>query len=518
MYVRERRNHLENSIKIKETSNGPTNIMIVDDEPGVLAVIQEMLEGEPYRLLPANSIHEALRILRRENVNIVLTDLLLGDGSGSDILEEAKQIHPDCQVIFMTGQPTIRNAISLLKRGACDYLTKPFGLDTLKLTLSKAEEIIRLEQENLHLRKIMPFYRVSEAMGTAMELEQILDLILNTTAKEFEADRASVYFHSDIDGRIDCKASVDSTDGLIRNAIEEHCFFVSMKVINKSEPFLYKEANPDFASDEESIRSSICQPLMAKGKVMGTLVVVRVKNHHPFSQGQLSGLGLMASKAAGAIENWRLYDDLKQSYIAAVQALANAIEARDQCTRGHTERVCLLSEILADELGWGEDLLGDLRMGGLLHDIGKIGVPDSILNKPGPLSSDEFETMKKHPETGARMIQSISFLKQAVPYVLYHHERHDGSGYPHGLKGEDIPHPGRLLAVVDTIDAITSDRPYRKGRSIAEAIEEIRRNSGTQFHPEVVDAIIRVYNSGKLDNLFHNAAPSAQEKQLVAVS
>jgi putative nucleotidyltransferase with HDIG domain len=503
---------LDNSEKIKEKTIGMTSILIVDDEPAVLAVIQEMLEDEPYRLLPANSVQEARRILHRQNVNIILTDLLLGDGSGADILEEARQLHPDCQVIFMTGQPTIRNAINLLKKGACDYLTKPFGLETLKLTLGKAEEIIRLEQENIHLKRMMSFYKVSEAMGTAMELGQLLDLILNTTAKEFEADRASIFFHNEIDGKIECGASVDETDGQIRNAIQEHCFFVSLKVIYNMEPYLYREANPDFASDEDSVRSSICQPLMAKGRVLGTLVVVRVKNHHPFTQGQLSGLGLLAAKAAGAIENWRLYDDLRQSYIAAVQALANAIEARDQYTRGHTERVCRLSEILAEELEWGEELLGDLRMGGLLHDIGKIGVPDSILNKPGPLSDEEFEIMKKHPETGARILQSISFLKQAIPYILYHHERHDGSGYPHGLRGEDIPHAGRLLAVVDTIDAITSDRPYRKGRTLAEAIDEIQENSGTQFHPEVVAAIVRAFKTGKLGGLFQSTvAPEVRE-------
>ena len=244
--------------------------------------------------------------------------------------------------------------------------------------------------------------------------------------------------------------------------------------------------------------------MLAKGKVLGALVVVRIKNAHYFTQGQLTGLGLLASKAAGAIENSTLYDDLKESYIATVQVLANAIEARDEYTRGHTERVFHLSEILAKELRWGEKQLGDLKMGGLLHDIGKIGVPDSILNKPGPLSPEEFEIMKKHPETGAHMVESIPFLKQAIPYILYHHERHDGTGYPRGLKGDDIPFPGRLLAVVDTLDAITSDRPYRGGRSLSEAIEEIKQNSSSQFHPEVVNACVRAYESGKLDHLFEN--------------
>lgn len=488
--------------KIKEIAEEITCVLIVDDEPEVLSVIQEMLEDEEYRLLQAASVKEAKSILQKENVNIVLTDLLLGDGSGTEVLEEAKKYHPDSLTIFMTGRPTIQNAIKLIKQGACDYLAKPFGYDTLKMTLDKAREIIKLERENIRLKELMSLYKVSEAMGTEIELDQLLKLILDTTIKEFEADKASIYFWHEQEGRIELKASVDNMEGAIKNAACEHCFFVAMKVINGKTPSLYNEPEPDFAADEENIRSSICQPLMAKGKVRGALVVVRIRNSHFFTQGQLSALELLASKAAGAIETSALYDDLKESYIATVQALANAIEARDEYTRGHTERVFRLSEILARELGWGEEKLGDLRMGGLLHDIGKIGVPDSILNKPGSLTPEEIEIMKKHPETGARMIESIPFLKQALPYILYHHERHDGNGYPRGLKGDEIPYPGRLLAVVDTLDAITSDRPYRGGRLLSEAVSEIKDNSGTQFHPDVVEACIRAYKSGKLDHLF----------------
>ncbi len=502
--------------KINEPMEEPTNVLIVDDEPEILSVIREMLEAEDYRLFPAVSVDEARSILHRENINIVLTDLLLGDGSGADILEETKRIHPDSLTIFMTGRPTIQNAIKLMKQGAYDYLAKPFGLETLKMTLDKAREIIKLGKENIRLKEMMSFYRISEAMGTAIEPNRLLKLILDTAIKEFEADKASIYFFHESEGRIELKASVDNTDDLIKNAACEHCFFVSMKVIDKKEPSLYNERDFGTTPGEESIRSSICQPLMAKGKVLGALVVVRIKNLHYFTHGQLTGLGLLASKAAGAIENSILYDNLKESYIATVRVLANAIEARDQYTRGHTERVYLLSEILAGELGWGKEQLGDLRMGGLLHDIGKIGVPDSILNKPGALTPEEFEIMKKHPETGAYMIESIPFLKEAMPYILYHHERHDGAGYPRGLKGDDIPYPGRLLAVVDTLDAITSDRPYRGGRSLPEAMEEIKQNSGTQFHPEVVEACIRAYRAGKLDHLFEQR--TEPEKDLLPVT
>jgi HD-GYP domain-containing protein (c-di-GMP phosphodiesterase class II) len=138
-------------------------------------------------------------------------------------------------------------------------------------------------------------------------------------------------------------------------------------------------------------------------------------------------------------------------------------------------------------------------MGGILHDVGKIAVPDQILNKPGPLTKDEFAVMKKHPETGKRMLEGIEFLRPALPYVLYHHEQYDGSGYPYGLKGEEIPFEGRLLAVADTFDAIISDRPYRKGASFEKALDELVKFSGRQFDPAVVNAFVSVWENNVLD-------------------
>lgn len=478
------------------------NVLVVDDEPNVLAVIQEMLEDEEYKLISAYSVAEARSILARQNINIVLADIFLGDGSGAEIMEASKKIHPESLTIIMTGRPTIQNAIMMMKKGAYDYLAKPFSLEALKLALRRANEKIRLERENINLKEMMSFYKISEAMGSTIELDALLKLILDSTIKEFEADVASLYFVRKNGDGIELKATVGIKDESIQKLVSDHSYSFCRRTVETKCPLIFNDPDPDYASDDRTIKSSLCQPLMARGKILGALIVVRTRNPHPFSQGQLTGLGLLASKAAAAIESSNLYEDLKETYITTVEALANAIEARDTYTRGHTERVYMLSKILADELDWTEAELGDLRIGGILHDIGKIGVPDSILNKSRRLTDEEFEIMRTHPEKGARMVESIPFLRPALPFIKYHHERHDGMGYPCGLKGDEIPLPGRLLAVVDTIDAVTSDRPYRKGRSLAEAIEEIKNHSGTQFNPEVVEACLRAYSKGKLDSLF----------------
>jgi HD-GYP domain-containing protein (c-di-GMP phosphodiesterase class II) len=194
-----------------------------------------------------------------------------------------------------------------------------------------------------------------------------------------------------------------------------------------------------------------------------------------------------------------LYEEIKESYMQTLTALANAVEARDTYTRGHTERVWYMAQLIAKEMGWEEDKLWEVKMGGILHDIGKIGVPDAILNKPEALTQEEFEVMKQHPACGAKILEGISFLKPAIPYVLYHHERYDGKGYPNRLRGEQIPIQGRLMAVVDTFDAITSDRPYRKSKGFKLAVKEIKDFSGTQFDPKVAKILVEAWEHGRID-------------------
>jgi HD-GYP domain-containing protein (c-di-GMP phosphodiesterase class II) len=185
-------------------------------------------------------------------------------------------------------------------------------------------------------------------------------------------------------------------------------------------------------------------------------------------------------------------DELHATYDSTLHALSAALESRDRETEGHALRVVAYTARLAQQAGLDRQQLQPLLRGALLHDVGKIGVPDSILNKAGPLTDGEWKEMRRHPLIGAQMLQEIPFLADALPVVRHHHERFDGSGYPHGLKGEAIPLGARIFSVVDTFDAITSDRPYRTARSVSEARAEIMRCAGTQFDPSVVEAFLAV--------------------------
>jgi HD-GYP domain-containing protein (c-di-GMP phosphodiesterase class II) len=183
---------------------------------------------------------------------------------------------------------------------------------------------------------------------------------------------------------------------------------------------------------------------------------------------------------------------LERSYEDTLQALGAAIDLRDNETAGHSQRVCQYALEIARAMGWSADALRSLAKGAHLHDIGKLGIPDGILLKPGPLTPDERKLMQRHVQIGFDLVADIAFLADAAEIVLTHHERYDGSGYPRGLKRDEILPSARIFAVADSFDAITSDRPYRRASSFASGIQVIRDCSGTQFDPEVVNAFLNI--------------------------
>ncbi len=258
-------------------------------------------------------------------------------------------------------------------------------------------------------------------------------------------------------------------------------------------------------------QSLLCVPLFDKESTIGALEVMNKTDGSPFRDQDRDSLAAFATQSSIALGNARHYSDLKRAFTETVKAMANAVEARDPYTAGHSERVTAFAIATARELGWTPDQIELLEIGSLLHDIGKIGVSDAILRKPGALTPEEYGEMKQHPVLGAKMLESIGNLRPILPYILYHQERYDGHGYPFGLVGTEIPIEGRILAVLDTLDAMTSDRPYRQAAALDAAVDEIVRNRGTQFDPDIVDALLRVIAAGMLRFPSASVPPSQGE-------
>jgi len=210
------------------------------------------------------------------------------------------------------------------------------------------------------------------------------------------------------------------------------------------------------------------------------------------------GVFLFSIPLLTARHSFQLYMNMRKVYFETIQALATTIEAKDPYTHGHSDRVAKYSLIIAKEMNLPEDFSDMLKYAALLHDIGKIGIPEQILNKPGKLSESEFDKVKQHSALGASIVEKIDFLAESAKYIKSHHERLNGSGYPQGLKGDEIPLGAGILAVADAFDAMTSDRPYRKAWSIEAAMAEIEKNSGIQFKAEVVHALRNALKKGRI--------------------
>ena len=349
-------------------------ILVVDDEAPVRGIVTAVLEHSGYTAITASGADEAIELLAQDpTYSLVLSDIMMPGTDGLALLDRIAADHPGLPVIMFTAVHDIHVATSAFRRGAFDYLLKPFERLQLESVVSRAVEHSR------HLRQ--------------------------------------------------------------NNAYRQHL--------------------------EEIISART-------GRLRATM------------------------------------QDLERSYDITIEAMGDALDLRDQETEGHSKRVTAYTIALARAFGVGSDQLRIIARGAFLHDIGKIATPDSILLKPSRLSPDEMTVMREHCQRGYDMVRKIPFLRDAAEIVYAHQERFDGTGYPRGLRGDQIPLGARIFAIADTLDAMTSDRPYRKGTSFAAARAEIVRCSGTQFDPAIVESFLTI-SDAELNCMRLNVGQSAPD-------
>jgi len=269
---------------------------------------------------------------------------------------------------------------------------------------------------------------------------------------------------------------------------------LSWKVMEGGYPLLLAEDDTSIPFRDlmkrDHLSSSLTLPLKVEDETMGVINVSKFKNGSDphFSEGDLYFMTILAGQAATALKNSRLVEGQRRLFLSTVKSLSAAIDTKSRWTAGHSERVTAYALLLGEEMGFSDQDMEYLELAGLLHDIGKIGTHEEILNKSGRLTENEYKAIKHHPAAGATILLHVDELKDVIPAIRHHHERFDGSGYPDGKKGEDIPIMARILAVADSFDAMKADRPYRKGRSMGDIMSEFDRCSGSQFDPHIVHA------------------------------
>lgn len=240
------------------------------------------------------------------------------------------------------------------------------------------------------------------------------------------------------------------------------------------------------------LKHLVALPLRHERRILGAMLAMNCTDAGDFTSVDVQLLQAVADRVAAFLANQRLYDDLADLLMGMLHALVNSIDAKDQYTCGHSERVALMSRTLANAAGLSAVDSERVYLAGLLHDIGKIGVPDAILCKPGKLTTEEFEAMKRHSEIGAKILYRVHQISDLMPGILHHHERVDGRGYPHGLAGKDSPLLGRIICLADCFDAMTTDRMYRSALPMATAVAEVRRCAGTQFDAELAEKFLNL--------------------------
>ncbi len=389
-------------------------------------------------------------------------------------------------------------------------------IDRIRGLESEIASVIQVMQEKVQQLELMN--EMAALLNSTLDTALVREKALEGTCKLLKCETASLLLVDEKKAELYWETALGEGGKALKNSVRlpidnrSIAGYVAMtgESLIVNDPANDERHNKKAASKASGFvtRNMICVPLKAKDKVIGVLQALNKfpkidapldkKVWHTFGNDDLKILETLSHQVAIAIDNSRLYASAKKTFIDTVEALAEAIEKKDRYTGGHTKRVVYYSMCIAKYLDLTSEELERIRLGAVLHDVGKIGIEDKILKKQSPLDDDEWKVMQTHPDQGYDIMSRVDGLKDVIGGMRYHHERWDGKGYPFGLKGEEIPLIARIISVADTYDAMVSTRPYRKGMDPKIAFEEIVKNRDTQFDPTVVDAFIEAFTHEKM--------------------
>ena len=492
--------------------NENLKILVVDDEEIIRNIFKEYLEStKTYSVLTAVDGLEALEIVKTEEIDCCITDLSMPRMDGVELTERIQAYDSSIPIIIITGYPSLDNAVNTLKNGVVDFLTKPIKMDQLPLTIEKImrerslfidnillkeevekkEQLLKINQElQRKIKEVETMNLILQQLEQATTSKDLFTILVNLSGEITTCDEAYFCINSqEMKGPAIITSFFRDKNKMMLDGgcIEES---VVKKVADDGIPLLISENN---GSD-----SVLAIPLKIRSRVFGILISLIRDGKRHFNEKDLYFLNFLAEKASFLIENLALYENIYENLFSTLYAFVETIEARDPYTKQHSTRVTHYAVSVAKAIGCSQEEIDVLNVSGNLHDIGKIGIPDDILLKPGKLTDAEYEIIKRHSSIGSNIIGHFNMWTEEEKIIKHHHERWDGRGYPDGLSGEEIPFLSRILSVADVYDALTSDRSYRKRLSDDVAIGMIRENSGSQFDPKIVDVFLKFYEQGKI--------------------
>lgn len=499
------------------------SILLVEDNPSDAELVGQALEKEglSFSITRALSRKEFEAGLERGGVDLILSDFSLPGFDGLSALAIAREKTPEIPFIFVTGTMGEERAVESLKGGAVDYVLKG-SLQRLgpavRRALGDVKERKKREQADitniaerkkgdedlkLQVRRLACLRDIALAIAACVDLRITLNVILDQTLGQLGVSAAAILTYHDATQTLDFAAGrgfrAESNRNTHLRLGQNYAGKAALSRTTVHIPDLRRGSGEFVRShkiDDESFAGYFATPLMAKGKVKG---VIELFDREPVArdQGWIDFMHAIADQAAIAIDSARMFEDIERAnfelsdaYERTLEGWVAALDLRDKETEGHTQRVTELTVRLARAHGMADPELIHVRRGALLHDIGKLGIPDAILLKEGPLTDDEWVVMRKHPGYAFQWLSPIDYLRPALDIPYCHHEKWDGTGYPRGLAGETIPLSARIFAIVDVWDALRSDRPYRKAWPVEKTLDHIKSGAGKHFDPSVVDEFV----------------------------
>jgi response regulator RpfG family c-di-GMP phosphodiesterase len=481
------------------------HILVADDEPSVREVLRDLILalGDEYQVYAAADSFEALQMLHSLPLDLALIDIFMPGLNGFELLKEARGTYPKVMMVVITGQPSYKMVLEALRLGATDFLAKPISLAELRKILDKLkkekahpgnqpgraglnfEPNLEARTQEMH-GKIQGqhfLHSLSEKLGALRSARELYPFLTGMAVTLTGASRAAYFLYDQKLGRLQMVSCSDLDPGAELALPLSHQIFIGDP---GPSPF---EARPQ--PSKPLPPPSLSLPLKLRGELLGVLQV-HGQPGQQFKPESLSRLQLLVDRSLLTLENLTLHESFFANSYDTLKALINSLEARDPYSRHHSIRVTYIATHFAEKLQLAAELIDSLRLAGALHDIGKIGIPDAILLKPDILKPQEMDIIRQHPIIGDNIVAPLNLLPRERALILHHHERWDGKGYPMGLAGEDIPFLSRLIALGDSYDAITSDRPYRKRRTHEEALAEIAAHAGTQFDPDLAEQFVEI--------------------------
>jgi len=469
-------------------------ILVVDDDKTICKFCVQGLKSKGYEAISTSESKNIFDLIKQDSIDLILTDSSVRDPKGNNILRQIKMISPDIAVVVMTAFASTQAAINAVNDGAYSFIPKPVQMDEMIVAVKNALERRKLLKEIIRLKTLVNLFDVTEKINSSLEISQLLNTMIQAVVKETRSEKAIIFYPDEETNELYIRCAVGIDEGQkdqIRIPINSGVYG---KIFNSQRN---KQLSSDIsggyicATDLQQIlgKTMLAIPMRSNGKILGILSIFKNGGSGPFTESDREIASILTSQASIALDHAELILDHEILFLESLKSLAKIIDERDPYTHGHSHRVSKIAVELGEIMSLSENKLDELTHSGILHDIGKIGIRDEILLKPGALTKEEYEIIKTHPEKGYRILKPIKRLSNVVDAVYTHHEWYNGKGYPRGLKGKEIPLAGTIIAVADAYDTITTDRVYRRRKNHDEAIRILQRFSGIQFNPVVVEAM-----------------------------